>query len=99
MDELRIRSLQAEHAIAAAQAQVDDLASHTDPMSGLIRESAVDAGQAAIATRQSVADAYQQLVHQATASAQSCADALTSAWDPAGRSRASGLARFTHADD
>ena len=92
VDELRIRSLQAEHAIAAAQAQVDDLSARTDPMSGLLRESAVDAGQAATASEQSVADAYQQLVHRANASAQNCADSLTSAWDPAGRSRGAGLA-------
>jgi len=91
VDELRIRSLRAEHAIAAAQAQVDDLSARTDPMSGLLRESAVDA-EAATASRQSVADAYQQLVHQANASAQNCADSLTSAWDPAGRSRGAGLA-------
>jgi len=92
VDELRIRSLRAEHAIAAADAKFDELADRTDPMSGLLRQSAEDAGQAATAAHQSVAEEYQQLVHQANTSAQSCADALASAWDPAGRSRSSTLA-------
>ncbi len=92
VDELRIRSLQAGHAIASAQAQVDELAARTDPMSVLLRQSAADAGQAATAARQSVTDAYQQLVQQANVSAQSCVDALGSAWDPARRSGSAGLA-------
>ena len=92
VDELRIRFLQAEHAVVTTDGQLNDLAERTDPMSVLLRESTMDAGRAATAAQQSVAEAYQQLVHDANTSAQACADALASAWDPAGRSRGGSLA-------
>ena len=86
VDDLRTRYRQQDRIFDDAERDYIANSTRTDPAAVNQREHDLATGRAAVAAQQAIAAEYQGLVTSANTSAQSCALALTTAWDPTGKS-------------
>ncbi|MET0966140.1 MAG: hypothetical protein ABWZ02_07075, partial [Nakamurella sp.] len=89
IDDLRSRYLQQDRIFDAAERDYIANSTRTDSAAVNQREHDLATGRAAVAAQQGIAEEYQALLTSANSSAQTCALALTTAWDPTGRSHSS----------